>query len=101
MNPTKILILITKANWGGAQRYVFDLATRLPKNAFKVEVMSGSGGPLIDKLWEAGVSAHGDLGLGRDINFWEDVKAFFSLIKLLRQKKPDVLHLNSSKIGGL
>ena len=24
---TKVLFLITKSNWGGAQRYVYDIAT--------------------------------------------------------------------------
>jgi len=101
MKPTKVLILITKSNWGGAQRYVFDLATRLPKDKFTVEVMAGGDGPLITKLKAAGVTALGDLPIGRDIRFMDDVKAFFKLISILREKKPDVLHVNSSKIGGL
>lgn len=97
----KVLILITKSNWGGAQRYVYDLATNLPKNQFEVEVMAGGNGPLIDKLTEAGIKADGNLPIGRDVKFFEDVKAFFKLIKILKEKKPDVLHVNSSKIGGL
>ena len=35
---TKILFVITKSVWGGAQRYVFDLATNLPKDQFDVAV---------------------------------------------------------------
>lgn len=96
-----MLILITKSNWGGAQRYVYDLATNLPKNQFEVEVMAGGNGPLIDRLTQAGIKADGNLPIGRDVKFIEDVKAFFKLIKILREKKPDVLHVNSSKIGGL
>lgn len=94
-------MLITKSNWGGAQRYVYDLATKLPKDQFRVEVMAGGEGPLINKLMEAGISAHGSLPVGRDISFLADVKAAFKLISILRAKKPDVLHLNSSKIGGV
>ena len=99
MNPVQVLILITKANWGGAQRYVFDLATRLPKDRFKAEVMTGGGGPLVDKLWEAGIPAHGTLPVRNNISFSENFTAFFKLFFLLRKKKPDVLHLNSSQIG--
>jgi len=101
MKPLKILILITKANWGGAQRFVYDLATGLPKERFSVEVMAGDEGPLTDKLSAAGIYASGTLELGRDVNVSGDLKGFFRLISLLRSKRPDVLHLNSSKIGGL
>ncbi|HEX7724650.1 MAG TPA: glycosyltransferase [Candidatus Paceibacterota bacterium] len=101
MKPLKVLILITKANWGGAQRYVFDVATGLPKDRFSVEVMAGSEGVLTEKLSAAGVFASGTLEVGRDVSFTGDVKAAFKLIQLLRIKKPDILHVNSSKIGGV
>lgn len=97
----KVLILITKSNWGGAQRYVYDLATNLPKNDYEIEVMAGGNGVLIDKLNEAGINANGNLPIGRDISIAEDIKAFFKLISILRSKRPDILHVNSSKIGGL
>ncbi len=101
MKPKKVLILITKSNWGGAQRYVYDVATHLPKDAYEVEVMAGGNGPLITRLVEAGITADGSLPLGRDVNIFQDIGAFFTLWSLLRKKKPDVLHVNSSKIGGL
>lgn len=95
----KILILITKSNWGGAQRYVHDLAVNLPKESYSVEVMAGGNGILIDKLRAAGIKADGSLPIGRDVNIFQDVKAFFSLWSILWEKKPDILHINSSKIG--
>ncbi|MFA6432792.1 MAG: glycosyltransferase [Candidatus Paceibacterota bacterium] len=101
MKPLKVLILITKSNWGGAQRYVFDVATKLPKEQFAVEIMTGSEGPLLDKLHAAGIAANGNLEIGRDVSFFRDVRAAFRLASLLRKDRPDVLHLNSSKIGGV
>ncbi len=97
----KVLILITKSNMGGAQRYVYDLATHLPKESYDVEVMAGGNGQLIEKLKEAGIKSNGDLPLHRDINIIEDLKTFIKLFQLIRDKKPDVLHVNSSKIGGI
>lgn len=97
----KVLILITKSNWGGAQRYVYDLATNLPKDRYEVEVMAGGNGPLIDGLNMAGIIANGDLPIGRDISIKEDIKAFFKLLKIIKDRRPDILHVNSSKIGGL
>jgi glycosyltransferase involved in cell wall biosynthesis len=97
----KVLILITKSNWGGAQRHVYDVATKLPKDQYVVEVMAGGNGPLITKLQEAGITADGNLPVGRDVNVIQDIAAFFKLWSLIRAKKPDVLHVHSSKIGGL
>ena len=97
----KILILITKSNWGGAQRYVYDLATSLPKDSYEIEVMAGGNGVLIEKLSLAGIKADGNLPIGRDLKLSGDIKAFFRLISILREKKPNILHVNSSKIGGL
>jgi len=51
----KILYLITKSNWGGAQTYVYDLATSLgdrvtKSSEFEMVVAVGGNGPLIEKL---------------------------------------------------
>src|SRR3989344_4893221 len=37
--------------------------------------------------------------LQRSVNFALDAKLLFELIKIIRKEKPDVVHLNSSKIG--
>ena len=42
----KVLIVITKSNFGGAQRYVFDIARNL-KNIFDVTVACGGNGLLV------------------------------------------------------
>jgi glycosyltransferase involved in cell wall biosynthesis len=101
MNKKKVLILITKSNWGGAQRYVFDISSNLNKENFDIEVMAGSQGELINRLNQAGIKASGNLKLGRDIDIMSDISGFFDLLKILNEKRPDILHLNSSKISGL
>lgn len=97
----KVLFAITKANWGGAQRYVFDLATHLPKDAYNVSVVSQKKGTLIEKLHKENIRTLSVPHLERDISFLKEVAVFFSLIKILRRERPDVFHINSSKIGGL
>jgi glycosyltransferase involved in cell wall biosynthesis len=103
VNPSrkKVLIIITKSNWGGAQRHVYDLATNLSKENFAVTVWAGGNGPLIQKLQEAGVDANGDLPIGRDIKISGDIRAFGRLLIKIYKFKPNILHLHSSKIGGL
>ena len=98
---TKILYLITKSNWGGAQRYLYDLATHLPTDKYEVVVACGGTGELVQKLWEKNVRTLDISTLKRDINIFGDIVVFFSLIKLLTEEQPDILHVNSSKIGGL
>jgi len=97
----KILYVITKAHWGGAQRYVYDLATGLPKEKFDVAVAVGGEGGLKTKLNEEEIRTITIDRLGRDVNILDDIVVFFRLFKLFRKEKPDVVHLNSSKVGGL
>jgi len=97
----KIIFVITKSNWGGAQRYVFDLATALPTADFGVAVAFGQSGRLSDELHKVGIVTHSILSLQRDVSFVADIKSFFELLRLFRKEKPDIVHLNSSKAAGI
>ncbi len=97
----KILFLITKSNLGGAQRYVYDLATTLPSNSYDVVVAVGGEGPLVDMLKEKGLKVHVLKDLKRDISFVSDIRTFWVLLRILKKERPDVLHINSSKAGAL
>src|SRR3989344_5050310 len=97
----KILFLITKATWGGAQRYVYDLAKHLSTSDFGVEVAYGESGKLATMFTDAGIMTHPLPSLGRDIAIVSDVSSFFEIIACLRKVRPDVLHLNSSKAAAL
>lgn len=97
----KVLILITKSNFGGAQRYVFDLATHLPRDRYEVIVALGGNGMLAEELRENGVRTVPLQNLERDISFVKEVRAFKEINTLLRDESPDILHVNSSKAGGI
>ncbi|HEY4501559.1 MAG TPA: glycosyltransferase [Candidatus Paceibacterota bacterium] len=97
----KILYIITKSNWGGAQRYVYDLATHLPHDQFEVVVAFGQPGLLARRLQEAGIATRPIASLQRDVSLWADIKSFFELYWLMLDSGPDVVHLNSSKAGGM
>jgi glycosyltransferase involved in cell wall biosynthesis len=97
----KVLYVVTKANWGGAQRYVFDLATSLPKDEFEVAVAYGQPGLLVEKLKHAGMVLYHSRSLDRDVSFGKDIKSLFELYRLFKKVTPDVVHLNSSKAGGI
>lgn len=97
----KVLFLITKATWGGAQRYVYDLATNLPTDRFLPVVAYGEAGKLSRDLVAAGVKTYQVLSMERDVAIFSDIKSFFSILKGLREERPDVVHLNSSKAAAL
>ena len=104
----KVLYVITKSNFGGAQRYVYDLSTALPKERFDVTVACGGtgvpgseSGRLAELLTNAHIRTIHISELGRDISLLHDWHAFRALITLCKTERPDILHLNSSKVGGL
>ncbi|MDO8552859.1 MAG: glycosyltransferase family 4 protein [bacterium] len=101
MNRKKVLFLITKATWGGAQRYVFDLATHLDATKYEIRVAYGTSGKLSGDLEKVGIKTYQIPSLGRDIALFSDVSSFIQIIRCIKEVRPDVLHLNSSKAGAL
>ncbi len=99
--PLKILYLITKSNFGGAQRYVYDLATHAQSGGHDVLVGFGGDGSLKMRLDEKDVRTISIDSLGRDVSPLRDIKSFLTLLALFQTEKPDIVHINSSKIGGL
>lgn len=104
----KVLFVITKSNWGGAQRYVFDLATSLPKEAFEVKVVYGgtgeinaSEGVLAQKLKTAGIQGIFLPNFVRNVSLLREWHTLQDLIQLFKKESPAVVHLNSSKAGAI
>ncbi len=97
----KVLFVITKATWGGAQKYVFDLATHLPKSEFEPVVAYGERGRLAELLEHENIKTHQISTLRRDIAVISDVSSFFKILVYLWRERPDIAHLNSSKAAAL
>ena len=97
----KVLLCITKAAAGGAQKYIRDIATHLPSDQFETVVVAGAWGPLFDVLHTQGIRTISVPGLGRDISPIHELQAFFNLIKIFIKERPDIIHLNSSKMGSM
>ena len=97
----KILYFITQAEFGGAQRYVFDLANNL-KTQFEVAVAlaeQGNNLKLAKILDENNIKYFIIPHLKRHISPVSDMLALFEIIKLIKTYQPDIIHLNSSKIS--
>jgi glycosyltransferase involved in cell wall biosynthesis len=103
---TRLLLVVTKSNIGGAQRYVLDLASNLPRDRFDVTVAfgpapDGKPGRLAKLLHERDIRTVLVPELSRDVSLRGDLRAFRALHRLFKTERPDVVHLNSSKAGGL
>lgn len=99
--PSKILYVITKSNFGGAQKYLYELAVEAKTNGFTVAVACGGGGELIEKLENADIPVFLVDSFQRDISALKEIKSFLSLQKIIKDFHPDIIHLNSSKAGVL
>ena len=99
--PIKILYVITKSYFGGAQRYVYELAKEAKKRGFSVAVACGGKEELVSRLNNAQIETFEIAGAQRDISIRREIRALYSLYKIIRTYEPDVIHLNSSKVGGL
>lgn len=97
----KVLFLITKSNWGGAQRYVYDIAAHLNQREFEPVVALGGDGPLKSMLEHAHIRVITIPSLERDISLKKEILSLWDTVKILRQERPHVLHVNSSKAGGI
>ncbi len=98
----KILYIVTQQEFGGAQRYVFDLATNLDKSQYDIHIAAGDpNGPLFDRARSQNLAVHTLKHLNRSISPIHDFLSYFELKKLIADLKPDIVHLNSSKAGVL
>jgi glycosyltransferase involved in cell wall biosynthesis len=99
--PYRILQLITRADWGGAQRHVFDLSTRLDPARFEVAVACSPDGVLVDRLRERGITVIPMPAFQREISFGQDFRALDAVCRVIESVKADLVHCHSSKAGFL
>ena len=96
----KILFFITKSNWGGAQKYVFELANEFNKKEnYEITVASGGGGLMIEKLNEHNIKHIPLITLENNFKISTVYKNIKEILDVIKKEKPDIIHLNSSKIS--
>ena len=103
INKKRVLFVITQEEFGGAQRFLYELATRLDPEKYETLVAAGESGKgdFLRSLAEKNLNTKTLRFLKREINPFIDLLALIELAVLIRRFKPDILHLNSSKAGVL
>jgi glycosyltransferase involved in cell wall biosynthesis len=76
------------------------MATGLDPARYSVAVALGGDGLLARRLREVGIPVH-QLPMERDVRLVGELRVLSALYRLLRRERPDIVHLNSSKAGGL
>lgn len=69
------------------------------KHGIRVTIVAGEGTWLFEQCKQAGIDCLPVPFMQREIRPWLDLRAIFALARLFRTLKPDVVHLNSSKMG--
>lgn len=95
----KILFVITKANWGGAQKYVFELATAMRSAGHEVVLAYGEEGLLAERARDVGMVTRRIETMARAIDMKSEWESFKALLRIMREEEPDIVHVNSSKAG--
>jgi len=95
--PIKVLHLITKLEFGGAQSNTIYTVSHLDSARFDVKLVAGPGGMLDEKV-PPGLLIRARR-LARSINPLNDLLAFFELRGMIRSQAPAIVHTHSSKAG--
>ena len=96
----RILYIITKSVWGGAAKYVYDLSTNL-SGEFNIAIAAGGKDKFFKKIKQTNIPYYQISNFQRKVNPLRDIFVFFEILSLLFQLKPDIIHTNSSKAGGI
>lgn len=95
----RILFIITQAEWGGAQNYVFKASREARDRGYEVLVTAGGEGALESRCKEIQIPYQKLLKLKRNIEPIADIQATGELISIIKSWKPDIVFLFSAKAG--
>lgn len=91
-----ILLVVTKAEMGGAQEFVLTLARGLKKQGWNVLVGSGEEGYVQEELMKDAIPFYIFKNLGRTHNPFKNFGFIIELYRFCKKQQVDIVHLNSS-----
>ena len=94
----RVLLVITRGEPGGAQVHVRDLVRGL-RERVAVEVCVGDEEYLTQVLRDEQIEVHHLPELGREVDLRRDARALRALRRLIRSRRPHLVHTHSTKAG--
>lgn len=96
----KIIFLVTQSEFGGAQRYIFEMVSNLNRKQYEILVAAGQGdGELFKKLQNINIKKIPLEQLKRVPWPWQVLLVIKEIRNLLKKEKPDFLFLCSTTAG--
>lgn len=103
-SPIRVMRIIARMNVGGPAVQVTGLMGGINSTEFDHRLYTGfcaaNEADYLDSV-ASDIKVNRVAGLGRRVNFRSDVKAFFYLVKEIRDFKPHVIHTHTAKAGVL
>lgn len=100
--PIRVMQVIARMNVGGPAIIVAELMRELDSERFQSTLITGyCAGDEADYLGEVAtdIPVTRVNGLGRSLSVLGDLKSFLTLLKLIRDLKPDIIHTHTAKAG--
>lgn len=100
----RVLQIITRADWAGAQRVVYEISKYIKDNeasGIEMEVAVGDNGILAERLRSLGIIVHVLKFLRHNIDPVIDLRGYFEIKKLILRMNFDIVHCHSTKAGVL
>lgn len=103
-HPVKVMQIIARMNVGGPAVIVADLMRSIDSSKVEQVLITGycdvSEADYLETV-AADIKATRIAGLGRSVSLVADVRAFFALVAMLRELRPDIVHTHTAKAGVL
>ena len=99
---TRVLVVLTKPELGGAQAHVLALLEGADKKRFSLDLFTAKEGLLTQRFGNIpGIRVHRSVFLDRSFSPVKDVLALCELVHYMKKNRIDVVHTHSSKAGVL
>ena len=97
----RVLFIITQSEFGGAQRFLFELIKGIQRGPYEILLAIGCDGNdiFINEMAKLGINMRSLSQLKRNPNPIADIASVWQVRNLVRSWKPDTVFLNSSKAG--
>ena len=101
--PIRVVRLFSRLNIGGPSIHVILLTAGLEQRGYRTRLVVGQEAPregnMLPLAAERGVTCEPIPGLGREIDPVSDFRAFWSVYRLLRRFRPEIVHTHTAKAG--
>ena len=104
-DPIRVLRVIARLNMGGPAIHVANLAAGLESRGYNTTLVTGSLARGEDSMAfvaeRLGVAVVDMPEMGREVSPLHDLRSVWTLARLMRQTRPDILHTHTAKAGAI